>query len=84
VKFGIGELHRATLSVCEFRENWYSGSHTSLKSVHEILPVFSKFWSELDQNLVQQMSTRMCSVSTIFVKIGALKIIHHVQAYINL
>jgi hypothetical protein len=36
------------LSICEFRENRWSGSHTLRKGIHEVLP-FLHFSSDLDK-----------------------------------
>jgi len=51
MKFGTGDLSRITLSPGEFSENWYSGGggvHISIKSLHEVLPVFGTFLVQLE------------------------------------
>jgi len=49
IKFGTGDVHRNLLSDSEFRENWWSESHTLLEGVHEFLSVLSTFLPDFDE-----------------------------------
>jgi hypothetical protein len=52
VKFDVENGHVTVLSDYEFHKSRYSGSHTLLKEVYEILPVISTFLFRLGYHLV--------------------------------
>jgi hypothetical protein len=43
MNFGIERLHKKLSGKRDFRENWFSGSYTLLKSVYEFVNVHTRF-----------------------------------------
>jgi hypothetical protein len=53
--FGPRGVNVMLVSVCEFRENWFSGPHTSLRAINKFVSPLLTSIAQFERCLVQEV-----------------------------